>query len=143
MELVRVKCASLSTMVLGNAGRSGSFILRSRGELGQPVQIGLFGRGVTQTRMRSARVVPVKVFGNVGTGCFRARAEDVASATRALNAGLWVRWVCRADFLTQNAFSPDCFQPSIMSGVSTYSAVQVCGATFSKLLWRQVCCHPI
>ena len=36
----------------------------------------------------------------------------------------------RADFLTtKNSFSPDCFQSGIMSGVSTSSAMQICGAT--------------
>ena len=55
-------------VVLGNAGRTEGFNLRSLGQLGQQVQIGLFGRGVTQTRMRPARVVPVKIFGNVGAG---------------------------------------------------------------------------
>jgi hypothetical protein len=39
-----------------NAGRTGNFILRSLGQLGQPVQVSRFGRGATQTRMRSARV---------------------------------------------------------------------------------------
>ena len=65
MELGRVKGASLFTK-LSNAERIGNFILRCLGQLGQPIQMGLFGRDVTQTRMRSARVVPVKVFGNVG-----------------------------------------------------------------------------
>jgi hypothetical protein len=41
-----------------------------------------------------------------------------------------VRRVRRADFFTiQNSFSPDRLRPGFMPGVSTYSAVQICGAT--------------
>src|SRR5208283_815564 len=57
-------------------------------------------------------------------------SSNAARATRALNARLWVRRVRRADFLTiKNSFSPDRFRSSIMPGVSTYRAVQICGAT--------------
>ena len=57
-------------------------------------------------------------------------SRKAASATRALNAELWVRRVRRADFLTiKNACSPGLSRPDLTPGVSTYRAVQICGAT--------------
>ena len=45
---------------------SGNCVLHSLGQLGQPVQMGLFRRDITQTRIRPSRVVSVKILGNVG-----------------------------------------------------------------------------
>ena len=57
-------------------------------------------------------------------------SRKTARATCALNAGLWVRHVRRADFLTiENLFSPGPSRPSLTPEVSTYRAVQNCGAT--------------
>jgi hypothetical protein len=58
-------------------------------------------------------------------------SRKAARATCALNAGLWVRRVRRADFFLTigNSFSPDPRRPGSTPGVSTYSAVQIRGAT--------------
>lgn len=57
-------------------------------------------------------------------------SRKAARATWALNAGVCVRWMRRADFfLIENSFSPDRPRPGFMPGVSTYSVVQICGAT--------------
>jgi|GEM_PF-1928151 len=57
-------------------------------------------------------------------------SRKAARATCALKVGVCVRRVRRADFLTiKNSFSPDQSRPGFMPGVSTYSAVQICGAT--------------
>jgi putative transposase len=45
--------------------------------------------------------------------------------------------VRRADFLTiENSFSPDHLRPGIVPGVSTYSAVQISGATSHGTRYR-------
>ncbi|HQT31701.1 MAG TPA: hypothetical protein PLL61_10825 [Thiobacillus sp.] len=72
-------------------------------------------------------------------GIDEARLQVVVNEVRKKGAQVWVRRVRRADFLTIiNSFSPGCFQPSIMPGVSTYSVVQTCGAT-SGSRWFTKC----
>src|SRR3990172_3829081 len=64
-------------------------------------------------------------------------SRKAAKATRALNVGLWVRRVRRPDaffFTIRNSFLPDRFQSGFIPRVSTYSAVQFCGATSAKEL---------
>ena len=59
-------------------------------------------------------------------------ARLLDKATRALNAGLWVRLMRRPDafFLTiKNAFLPDHPWPGFMHRVSTYKLVQICGTS--------------
>ena len=54
------------------------------------------------------------------------------NATRALNAGLWVPLVRRPDaffFTIRNSLFPDRLRSGNIPRVSTYSAVQICGAT--------------
>lgn len=66
---------------LGNSGAT-TFTLCSHVQCGQQAQAGLLGRNVTQTRMRPARVVPVKVVSDVGSG----RADAVVGLqVRALD----------------------------------------------------------
>src|SRR3954451_22402917 len=70
-----------------------------------------------------------ELFAQLGHGAiFSQRCQR----TRALNAGLWVRRVRRPDaffFTIRNSFLPDRPRSSFIPGVSTYSAVQICGAT--------------
>ena len=59
-------------------------------------------------------------------------SRNAASATRALNAGLWVRHVRRPDasfFIIRNSFSHDRCRSAFIPRVSTYSAVQIYGTT--------------
>jgi len=50
-----------------------------------------------------------------------------------------VRRVRRADFFfIKNSFSPGQPRPGFMPGVSTYSAVQICGATSADDLCLQL-----
>ena len=48
-----------------------------------------------------------------------------------IDAGLWVRRVRRSDafLFIRNSLLPNRFRSGIVSGVSTYSVVQICGAT--------------